>query len=871
MTEQYHIRRLLFGISCLIPFFLFGQSSLPEDLSLIEAPGQLLKADAFVEDEEGWKHYYQKKEQKLLLSIQSYGQDIGSLDQQLSISCGLLSNYGKGANDLSGADYVDNSIWLTMNRYWRISKPNPIGQAVRLRFYFTQEDVQDIRNSLEKMNRTFSNIHDLQFYILNGGSVHPFSMQSKVSRAQFSLFEESPAPRIGRIGDAYYVEYILDNLACSGSGGRMIPLEGETYSVKGRIMNPFGSPIEDIYIESAIPGASIRTDDDGAFALANLKAGESYQIQPYSLSRPNENVTVLDLLAMSAVLSGEHQIESPFAKMGSDLDRSGQLDEQDLALLQAIVLGDTTAFQQQSAWHFTPTSEYQSKSGKRKLEDLPEGLTINNLLNNITEQDFIGIKIGDLWEEMRFPDKGLAIPEPGFILENVAACGKHQTIRVPLKIERMKDIRAFQFTIEWDPEILKFTEVNGFNLPYLSEKNIGAFQATEGKLSIAWFAPEPVPAFKKKDGTIICFLEFQVTSTNQTQTKIDFTESLSAIQVLSDQLSTQNVFFTTGKVQFKGGDAKRFDQIDVQAANCKGSGGAIRVEVSGGNPPYHFRWDHGSSSQNAENLPTGNYRLTVYDKSDCPLISPMIEVPTSDPPKLEHIRVGHVLCEDQQQGSVSFKTTGGKPPYTYLWNDGTKNHWHTSLAPGQHTLTVTDRAGCQYEHTFLIERGRHSFLNFSLSPSDHPRRPNGMIRVTGVEEATTPVSYQWSNGAQGPSAQKLSPGIHGLTLTDGNGCTNEFAFTISDQLNPDAEVVLHDQQPKAGQYFALTIPAATDREASLLISDLFGGRVSEKRVLLYRGENQYHLKAPTKAGVYSILLYEKGGERWSGTIEVKKQ
>jgi hypothetical protein len=871
MTEQYYIRRLLFGISFLFPFILPGQSSLPGGLSLIEAPGQLLKADAVVEDEDGWKHYYQEKEQKLLLSIQSYGQDIGSIDQQLSISCGLLRNYGKGANDLSGADYVDNSIWLTMNRYWRISRPNPIGKTVRLRFYFTENDIQDIRNSLEKMGRTFSHLHDLQFYILDGGSVHPFSTQSKASRAQFSLFESGPAPRIGKIGETYYVEYLLDNLACSGSGGRMIPLEGETYSVKGRITNQFGNPIEDIYIESAIPGASIRTDDDGAFALANLEAGESYQIKPYSLNRPNENVTVLDLLGMSAVLSGEHQIESPYTRMGSDLDGSGQLDEQDLELLQAIVLGDTTAFQQQSAWHFTPVSESTATGSKRKLEDLPEGLTIDNLVNNITEQDFIGIKIGDLWEEMRFPDKGLAIPEPGFILENVAVCGNRQKIRVPLKVERMKNIRAFQFTIEWDPEILKFAEVNGFNLPYLSEKNIGAFQAAQGKLSIAWFAPDPVPAFKKKDGTTICFLEFQVISSDQPQTKIDFTESLSAIQVLSDEFNTQNVFFTTGKVQFKGGDGKRFDQIDVQAAKCNGGGGAIRVEVSGGNPPYHFRWDHGSSSQNAENLTAGHYRLTVYDKSDCPLISPLIEVPTTDPPKLEHIRVGHVLCEDQQQGSVSFKTTGGKPPYTYLWDDGSNNHWHTSLAPGAHSVTVTDRAGCQYEHSFMIERGRQSYLNYSLSPSDHPRRPNGTIRISSIEQATPPLSYQWSNGAKGSNAQKLSPGIHGLTLTDGNGCTNEYAFTISDQLDPEAEVKLGEQPLKAGAYFTLTIPVQTDKEASVLITDLFGGRVAEKRILLYRGENQYHLRAPKRAGVYSIALYEKGGERWSGTLEVKEK
>ncbi len=45
--------------------------------------------------------------------------------------------------------------------------------------------------------------------------------------------------------------------------------------------------------------------------------------------------------------------------------------------------------------------------------------------------------------------------------------------------------------------------------------------------------------------------------------------------------------------------------------------GSIVPQISGGTPPYRYRWSNGASSSDIHNLPEGEYSLTLTDKHDC--------------------------------------------------------------------------------------------------------------------------------------------------------------------------------------------------------------------------------------------------------------
>ncbi|MFZ1298987.1 MAG: SprB repeat-containing protein, partial [Saprospiraceae bacterium] len=47
------------------------------------------------------------------------------------------------------------------------------------------------------------------------------------------------------------------------------------------------------------------------------------------------------------------------------------------------------------------------------------------------------------------------------------------------------------------------------------------------------------------------------------------------------------------------------------------SNGAIKILVSGGNPPYKYKWNTNDTGTNLTKLKTGNYKLTITDSKNC--------------------------------------------------------------------------------------------------------------------------------------------------------------------------------------------------------------------------------------------------------------
>ena len=52
------------------------------------------------------------------------------------------------------------------------------------------------------------------------------------------------------------------------------------------------------------------------------------------------------------------------------------------------------------------------------------------------------------------------------------------------------------------------------------------------------------------------------------------------------------------------------------------------------------------------------------------------------------------ICSGANDGWISAKATGGKPPYYYLWNTNSSSDTISNLGPGDYSVTVTDANGC---------------------------------------------------------------------------------------------------------------------------------------------------------------------------------
>ena len=122
--------------------------------------------------------------------------------------------------------------------------------------------------------------------------------------------------------------------------------------------------------------------------------------------------------------------------------------------------------------------------------------------------------------------------------------------------------------------------------------------------------------------------------------------------------------------------------------------GNVRAKVSGGEPPYTFKWNHeGSTDQELTELAAGLYQVTVSDKSGKSTLasgivssSPEIIVSTN----MESSSSDKLAAD----GKATVTIKGGVTPYQVNWdNDETTLHAKT-LNEGLHTVRVMDANGC---------------------------------------------------------------------------------------------------------------------------------------------------------------------------------
>ncbi|MGV3637932.1 MAG: DUF7619 domain-containing protein [Flavobacteriales bacterium] len=132
-------------------------------------------------------------------------------------------------------------------------------------------------------------------------------------------------------------------------------------------------------------------------------------------------------------------------------------------------------------------------------------------------------------------------------------------------------------------------------------------------------------------------------------------------------------------------------------------------------------------------------------------------------------------------GRINSSVSGGLPPYTYSWSNGTTSANLADLAPGTYTLTVMDGQGGTAEATATVDA-----VWALAQPTDQPQRAacagecSGHVLVfESTLDGTAPYSYDYVLlYDQGPGAvlfTGLCPGSPTYyTVTDANGCAGEF-------------------------------------------------------------------------------------------------
>lgn len=129
--------------------------------------------------------------------------------------------------------------------------------------------------------------------------------------------------------------------------------------------------------------------------------------------------------------------------------------------------------------------------------------------------------------------------------------------------------------------------------------------------------------------------------------------------------------------------------------------GSINLTVTGGTPPYKYKWSTGDSTEDVADLGSGFKDVTVTDKNGRRTTG---KIDLTEPPQLNGIKADgqvfkyangyNVSCISCFNGSIDVSVSGGSGSYLYEWRDGPTTQDRANLGKGDYTVFVKDASVC---------------------------------------------------------------------------------------------------------------------------------------------------------------------------------
>jgi len=227
--------------------------------------------------------------------------------------------------------------------------------------------------------------------------------------------------------------------------------------VSGHITREDGEAVK--YANIQLQGMTdVNSDNNGFYIIQDVPTGNNYTIAPKKEINVRNGISALDMVRLNRHLLGTRFLSSPYEIIACDVNNSESVSVGDLYLMNALVLGIQQDLDR--AWKFVPSSYTFQNPTNPFGENFPQLININ-LANDITNQDFIAIKSGDV-NNSADPKKldGFEINDQPLILHAEDKKMTNQSsVELVLNPNDGNFIEGMQFTINFDPSMLRFEEV----------------------------------------------------------------------------------------------------------------------------------------------------------------------------------------------------------------------------------------------------------------------------------------------------------------------------------------------------------------------------------------------------------------------------
>ena len=138
------------------------------------------------------------------------------------------------------------------------------------------------------------------------------------------------------------------------------------------------------------------------------------------------------------------------------------------------------------------------------------------------------------------------------------------------------------------------------------------------------------------------------------------------------------------------------------------------------------------------------------------------------------------VCDSIYSGGLAVSATGGTPPYTYRWFNGSTSDSVLHLQGGDYSVTVSDNAGCSESTFFHLAQLNYEagyYVYGQVTPGNCGANGQAIAVVYG---GTPPFTYLWNNQQTTDTITGLASGVYEVTVTDVNGCVSNGAVNLTE-------------------------------------------------------------------------------------------
>ncbi len=263
-------------------------------------------------------------------------------------------------------------------------------------------------------------------------------------------------------------------------------------TVAGLIEDEDGTEADgiEVHVYNDDPNMPDLMDEGSPFVFEELETGYGYTVMPEKNTDPLNGVTSYDLVLISRHILGIDLLDSPYKLIAADANKSGTVSTLDVVLIQKVILTIEEDFGDNTSWRFVPADYVFSNPDNPWEDDFPEWIYYPSLDEDQMHSDFIAIKVGDVngsaQTNSNIPpvDMNNEGVLPFQATDVVLKAGNNYAVAV--RARDFNEVAAFQFTLNYNPQVLQLERIEPGVLQDLNANNFNMARLAEGLLTGAW-------------------------------------------------------------------------------------------------------------------------------------------------------------------------------------------------------------------------------------------------------------------------------------------------------------------------------------------------------------------------------------------------